>query len=191
MRRIGGPSPCLVKATLRSRQSKPPSLTTNQVGEFVDALSRKRVVGGSRAKEGAAGQQDFLRQGPCAFVVVLHQSSLTGRSRKKKRGYLRVTAPRALRTGTGESISGSGPSNCPLLSAAPGTAARFEAPRALGELLPRRAEVFRPVAFRDSTLPGALSFAPLPSRAVFRPPERDLLALRPAEAFRPPDFSST
>src|SRR2546423_10999736 len=102
-------------------------LSTNEVDELIDSLSRKGVVSRGSAKESSAGQQDFFPRSFRLFDVLLHQSSL-GQSEKratiscrqlksaatttvvleKRRGYLRVTAPRALRTGAAQSISGNG-----------------------------------------------------------------------------------
>src|SRR5438445_3016105 len=79
-----------------------PLVSANQIGELVDALASKGIVGGRYAKQCATGQEDFS-PGWFAFVVVLHHASF--RSVKKKRGYLRVTALSELRTGAGKSTA--------------------------------------------------------------------------------------
>src|SRR3954463_447761 len=83
-------------------------LTPDEVGELVDAFPCKSVICRCRAKDGAAGQQNFS-PGWLSLVVVLHRSSL--RSAEKKRGYLRVTALWELRTGEAKSTAGNGPSS--------------------------------------------------------------------------------
>src|SRR3954471_21149332 len=83
-------------------------LTPDEVGELVDAFPCKSVICRCRAKDGAAGQQNFS-PGWLSLVVVLHRSSL--RSAEKKRGSLRVTALWELRTGEAKLIAGNGPSS--------------------------------------------------------------------------------
>jgi hypothetical protein len=55
---------------------EPSFFSANEVDELIDTLSGKRVVSRGSAKEGSAGQQDFLPGSFRLFVVLLHQSSL-------------------------------------------------------------------------------------------------------------------
>src|ERR1700692_3553689 len=47
---------------------------SNQVGELIDALSRKGIIGSRSAKDGTAGQKNFSPRS-FSLVVLLHHSS--------------------------------------------------------------------------------------------------------------------
>src|SRR5712671_5364128 len=99
-------------AVLRERDSpvapvEAALFTANEVGELVDALSGKRVVSRSRAKDGASGQKDLSPGSFRSFVVLLHQSSLW--AIKEKARLLESNRAWGTAHGVEKPISGNGP----------------------------------------------------------------------------------
>src|SRR5438128_927313 len=92
---------------------------SDQVGGLIDTFARKSIIGCRGAEERTTGQKNssprsFSLPESFSLVVIRHDSShrcnpashSRFRSQTEKRGYLRVTAPWALRTGAAKITAG-------------------------------------------------------------------------------------